>query len=154
MALLLQGPLSANLQVGGMTFTDLKNLIVLHGRFTGTNRATLRRPNTTSGYAVPANHQLRLLAAKITVAATGTNTIATLGYADNDIGFNAATLFANAVQMGETNEAAQAFLKTSLTNPQTNECNFVVPASKYVYCTNNGTVINAFVTAYGYLEPV
>lgn len=138
--------------IGGRVFTDVTNLKHLQMIVSTTNGCSARTPGATSGYVVPANFQLRILAARIFVSTKGTNSlIVAFGYCDNDCGFPTATAPTNLVsgfgsRMFAGDDAAVDSQKEFITN-------FVIPAGKYTYFSGDGTTAFAG-TFFGYLEAV
>lgn len=90
-----------NLVIGGMTFTDLDNLIVLTGSASASKWSTLRKQGTTVGYAVTAGKTLKVYAVQQTNEAASSLGIQ-LSQSDNDTGHNGTTAQTNAVPLVPT----------------------------------------------------
>lgn len=76
-----------SLIIGGRTFTDLDNLIILAGYVVGGNYTTVRELNATAGYEVTAGKTLKILAIENTPVDAGSSV--DIGYGDDDKGVNA-----------------------------------------------------------------
>jgi len=163
MGLALQGT-GDTLKIGGRTLTNLTNLIQLKAcvEATTTVRATFRKNNATSGYVVPASKQFRVVgykAASQGAASTSQGSIFTLGYADNDVGFDASTAFTNPVYQSTSSINARAglgsvaFLGSPGSSNYEGVCDFVIPTGKYPVMQGNCAAIVG-VELYGYEESV
>lgn len=83
----------AQLQIAGVAFNDLENLIMLVAVTTAASKfTTFRNGFGTAGYVVPAGKTFRALACRVKVSSTqGTgNHAAVFGYGDTDIGQDSA----------------------------------------------------------------
>ena len=143
-------PMIPNLMVAGRTFTDLTNLIVLNGICDNTNQyATLRLPNGTSGYQVPASRTLRILAVSATFSVVTGAAAVSIGYGDTDVGFSAASAPTTPVSLSNGGRAMYVGAG-ALKPPYEMATNFTVPTGKYPYVSNSLSL--GSITVYGYLE--
>jgi hypothetical protein len=122
------------LQVGGVQFVDLDNLLVFHGIFGGNGYSTYRLMNGTAGYQVTALKELHIRAARILV----TTNNGLFGYGDTDVGLNSLSAPTNPVYSGGSSTGAN--FNGSDTNWNTSEFPvfFNVPASKYPFSYTTG----------------
>lgn len=133
------------IEVGGRIFTDLDNLVILHGYTAGNLRCTLRKPNASAGYQVPVSKKFVVKAMRVWANTTG-NGYGTLGYSDNDVGQNSATALTNGVFLGgdasiDASGSGKAAQAASGAYVQRGEglTNFEVPAGKYISMTGSQT---------------
>jgi hypothetical protein len=157
MGFVAQG-LAPTLTIGGRVFTDLENLIILRGGCSpaGANtRTTMRTPNGTSGYVVPTGKVLRLLAVRVKMSGTfnaGAGQM-DVGYADNDVGVNSATVFTNSVTMSVFNRVG-CQVSADQGGYAEEALNFTIPAGKYPNTENANATVATSGQFYGYLEDV
>lgn len=134
--------LTPNITIGGYTFTNVGNLIVLQCYLSANNYSACRTGVATTSYQVTAGKSYFVLGVRI--ISTAANTQTELGYGDTDIGLSsvaAPTTYRNALaissigSIGGTLEIAYAGTVS-------------IPASKYPtvrFPLGNGSVI-----IYGY----
>lgn len=146
------------LNVGGRIFTDLQNLKILTGGFTGTttiNTSFKAADGTT--YVVPVGKIFRVLAVRLQAAVTtpaAANAVY-LGRSDNDVGQAASTAFTNFTHMGGNSYCSQIGNCSSISGIQNYELavNFPVPTGKYPAAQAGSTaIVTAGMTLYGYEE--
>lgn len=134
--------------VGGRVFTDLDNLIVLHGNVNGAanGNSSLRKASASAGYQVPVGKTFKIMAVEGFVTTAG---FGALGYADNDVGIASNTAFTNQVNAANSNNNSLAFATTATGNIS-NNFRFDVPAQKFPLITNSGNTTVGQVRVYGY----
>lgn len=143
-----------SLTVGGVTFVDLTNLIVVGAAWqnsTGTKSSTLRKPGGTAGYQVTSGKTLTLRAWHMAwhdVTAAANDSVIFL-YSDNDIGFDSATAFTNPVYMFGTSSRSTAN-HAVVANTQDGPLFFPVAATKYAGLSPNVTNVSGSILAFGY----
>jgi hypothetical protein len=142
--------------VGGVNFTNLKNLIVLYMTCKGAALyySSGRLAGTSAGYAVPASKSLRVLAVRANVGTGGAGTYIIPMYSDNDLGAGTLTAPTNPIFLGGSGPANSGFLIRTLTAGVTYEAptNFVIPTGKYPGVSGDGSAYDGQVSYYGYLE--
>lgn len=135
--------------VGGRTYTDMSDLIVLGAPTTGTGAyCTLRLSSSGSGYQVPSGHTLYLSSLSF-VSASGAQFIS-IGYGDNDVGFASGSVPTSGTFMYQ---ALFQFLTTNSSSGYSKaEYSFLfpVPQLKYPFIQQNLEV--GTVQVYGYLD--
>lgn len=142
--------ITPSLTIGGRVFTDLTNLIILHGAVAaGQANCSLRKANGVAGYAVTAGKTLTIYACKGR-SNTAANTKIILLYSDNDMGVDTATAPTNPVYiMGSTANYGLTYSGgASVDQEQAHEINFQVPATKIPGVIMVSSV--SYFRAYGY----
>jgi len=141
------------LTVGGRTFTDLTNLIILYGLVSTAGRhTTLRLPNASSGYQVTSGKTFKIEAIFASTSSASAGPVMPF-YGDTDVGLDSASAPTNPVYIGGNNNPQAIALagNTSgnlvLSNPIPG-MNFSVPAGKYP-CVYAGAT-SSLVAVYGY----
>lgn len=144
--------------VGGQTFYDRTNLIILTG-FAGSNgSSSFKKTNVGSGggsYQVPASKTFTVWALRLEInSVTAAIALFDLLYADNAIGYNSATAFTTPIYMGGGTTFLGHMKVTDGANTQEageNEyvLDFQVPTTKYLSCTQSGTTA-ILAKVYGY----
>ena len=130
-----------SLVVGGRLFTDLDNLMVLFGFVSTNDYCTLRKSGIASGYQAPVGKKFQCLAAKtITQDNNAASQALTVGYADNDVGLNTATVPTNRIgPYGVTPDQYHGVLTTGLDEVKTETSIFFeILAQKYPFIFTNG----------------
>lgn len=150
--------------VGGVTFTDLENLLQLtaYAQGTGATNATFRLTSGSAGYQVPVGKSLYILAVRTihidtAVAASATQSFnAQLCYADNDVGQASATAFTNQVYIGGSAIHAAIGSKMQIAEPGMVKweagIKWVIPAQKYAGFVQNAVAGTCLVHAFGYVK--
>jgi hypothetical protein len=138
--------------VGGRVFTDLTNMIILHGRHVGTNGCTLRKDSGSAGYQVTTGKTMTVYATR-SWCINAANDTPTLAQSDNDVGVNSATALTNAVQQAGSSSityAPEYSVNTLGTQPSESVLAFPIAALKYL--TSKGATASADirVTAFCY----
>lgn len=149
MAQLIYAPSIPVIQVANRVFTDLSNLITLvaYGNAgAATGISTFRRPGASAGYQVTTGKTLQILAGKIVTGTYVAGTAVALGYGDNDVGLAGNTTPTNAVARN------QDFFQVPAIGTIYEDLfqNFNVPASKYVYMTQNAALVQTKIFLLGY----
>lgn len=138
-----------NLVVGGRTFTDLTNLIVLSASDAaagGNTFSTLRAAGATSGYAVTA---LKTLTIEVYGGnAEGGIPSPVIGYGDTDVGQGSAAAPTNPVYLSGTNNK-HTYVNSAASSPVYLNVRFPVPAGKYPFVKVFGASSFGMI-AYGY----
>lgn len=133
-----------SLTIGGRVFTDLDNLVILHGLTTANGFATCRRGADSAGYQIPTGKKLKIFAATFN-SRTAASASPAFGYGNTDVGSNSAaaptTPVYNAGDFGQVAAAAAG-------NVVSYNYFFEVPAGKYVFFA--GAQLST--TLFGYLE--
>lgn len=125
--------------VGGRSFTDVPNLIILSMYIGGSgNFTTGRKANGTAGYQVTAGKTYTIGAIRgyLMLASAGTTIQSGIGYADNDIGLDQNTTPTNPVYAYGASTAAvfaPYFSQLTLELPVL----FGIPQNKYVFTLNS-----------------
>lgn len=138
------------LTIGGRVYTDLTNLIILHGAVSiSGNPTTFRKANGTAGYQAVNTLTISSVVFHCVTASAGV--VGNLGYTDTDYGIN----------NGGGVTGAFKYIADSATLPQipfdsttgnttiTSNINFTVATTKYLFFVP-GSSINTIVLAYGY----
>lgn len=120
------------LTVAGRVFTDLTTLITLHAIAGGSNYATFRLPNGTSGYQVTTGKTYTVYAAKTYLTAAAGWTSMTIGYGDNDVGQTSAAAPTNLVVVG----GSTTIPLVAAASPAEAPTKFNIPALKYPALVN------------------
>jgi hypothetical protein len=142
------------LTVGGVTFTDLDNLIVVQGQASSNSNSTCRLPNSTSGYQ--AVNTFRVRAAKMRCGNSTAGQYANISplYSDNDVGLNSATAFTSAVSYaGSGNNfftAGSDGVSADHTRTLEHALFFNVLTTKYFGFAKSGLTNDTGVQAFGY----
>jgi hypothetical protein len=137
------------LEVGGRVFTDLTNLIVLFGSLSGNSNTTLRKPADSAGYTPSGSKTYVMWALSYKHSAANE---AYYGYADNDVGINAAPGLTNAMYPGNDGTLARFVYEagTDITSNEMDLGKFVVPNTKYPFFATNGGVTILTGRVFGY----
>lgn len=144
------------LQVGGRIFTDLENLVELHGYVTNPNYTTLRKANASAGYQVPVGKVFEVHAVRISsYNAAGVAYQCYLSYGDNDVGLQSAAAPANIVYPTGNADNAGLGQMAQILEPGTSRhelsIRFNVPAQKYATARSSGTAgSNTRIVVFGY----
>lgn len=155
-------PSQAVISIGGCTFDDLDNLIVLIGRVTAnTNHTTMRTMNGSSGYTPSGSKNFRVWAAKGTSSSASAGNAWQILYSDNDVIIDTGTALTNPVSPGGMSAASSnPYLLPMASSvggpPGTGEIcfgknGFLVPNGKYLNMIET-TSAGAFGVIYGYEE--
>ncbi len=141
------------LTVGGVVFTDLSsNLIVLVGaNNNATLGSTLRKANGSAGYPITAAKTYTVQACKAICSAITAGTI-NFGYADNDIGLDAAYSGLTNPKYcgGDANWSGIAIPSNAVLGTIMEYAPFFpIPAGKYLFMNSTAASTNGFIT-YGY----
>ena len=124
-----------SLTIGGVTFTDLTNLIVLTGAVGAiNNKTTLRKPDGTAGYQVTVGKTLthRAVMLQIKNSTVTSTTYPKFQYSDNDVGVDTVTAFTNPVFYGgDTFNATFGLNVQALAASNHFPIFWSVPATKY-----------------------
>ena len=140
---LTKGNLNRQMTIGGYTFDwdpmNNTNDVILMGACITTNlRCTLRQPNASAGYVVPASKTLFILATRILNAVSVAAEVALL-YSDVDSGYTNATAFTNPVfNAGVTTADATLSAVATGSAPEA-ATNFSIPTGKYPGVQSQGT---------------
>ncbi len=136
--------------VGDRSFTDLTNIIILHGITATTNgRCTLRKATGSAGYPVTAAKTLHVYAIRVTSTAAS-EIKGVMAQTDNDVGMSSATAFTNPVYFAG---ALTVDMGSSLANigaSYTLACDFTVAAGKFLSYDDNNSGQAAIIVAYCY----
>lgn len=151
----IQSPaLIPSLNIGGRTFTDLRNLKFLVGGVSGAanGNTSFREGTSTTGYAPPASKVFRVLAARSLVIATGTEWCSIL-YADNDVGFSTNTAFTNAKHSGGAAGVSSICLPSVISSAWIETpYDFIIPTGKFLSVTNFASASTVRFQIFGYEE--
>lgn len=143
------------LTVGGRTFTDLANLIVLYGACGSNGGSGLFKPNAASAYQVTAGKTLQLWAMRVHQNEANTNGgdhSLNFAYCDNAIAINASTSPTNPVYMYGASTDGLGYGQ-QVTNPNflyEVGFRFDIIATKYGYVTSGVASPNFLITVFGY----
>lgn len=143
-----------SLTVGGRTFTDLSNLIYLHGRVaTAARWATFRTENASAGRQTTSGKTLTIYACNIYSETASTTTGMVLLYGDTDVGMDAAAAPTNPVYLaGDSSLLAGGVLygaaTTGVMNHSESAVAFQVPSLKYPAMKYDSTAAQG--TCYAY----
>jgi hypothetical protein len=136
-----------SLTIGGRTFVgdEVDNLLILNGIAAAANATTLRKPNVSAGYQVPAGKKYTIYAIDVQNNHASSTTQVSVGYADNDIGLNSGSALTNPVYANTGTNSnfsgvtgphnGGGFSGSGQTQAVINK--FVVPAGKYPFCQAN-----------------
>lgn len=144
--------------VYGRVFTDLTNLLALHGYVATSTRvyATLRKSSSTSGYQVTTGKTLTLSAGNLMCAIVSSTFGVSPAYGDNDVGLDSSSTPTNVVNfIGSSTAIAMSINTGAAATPSGAPVNstawlFQVPALKYpaMLASASGTAVTA--SFYGY----
>lgn len=139
-----------SLQIGGRLITDLSNLIILYGSFSGAanGNTTLRKQDGSAGYAVTSGKTFVVVAVEIDLIVIAASTSCTFGYADNDVGVEVNTAFTNAVYTARS--ASMFRIPTVTLGSYQRVPNLSVPAGKYLFVTNQAGACVGSMRVFGY----
>lgn len=143
-------PTQQTLTVGGRVFTDLDNLKVLYGNVGQTSgAATLREPNSSSGYVVPALKTFKILAIEVIYGANVSGVL--VAYGDTDVGMASTSYPTNVVYTGGDQVNFSVIGSAANTMAQAS-VSFNVPAGKYPCSGTIGAAGSAIasIKVYGY----
>lgn len=137
--------------VGGRVFTDTTNLIMLVCANQNTNGCTFRKPGSSTGYLVPVGKTFKAQALQLNVTVGASNSLMSVGYADNDVGVNTSTAPTNPVYAAG-NSLASGFFNLNLTGAplQVVLPDFLIPAQKYIYQVASGGTATYATVLFGY----
>lgn len=150
MAQVQQAPVIPSLYIGGRTISDLSNLIILYGSFSGAanGNTTLRKQDGSAGYAVTSGKSFVVVAIEIDLIVVAASTACTFGYADNDVGVEVNTAFTNAVYTARS--ASMFRIPTTTAGSYQRAPNFSAPAGKYLFVTNQAGACVGSLRVFGY----
>lgn len=140
-------PTVETLTVSERVFTDLTNLKILYGSFTGaTGNCTLREKGGTSGYTPSGSNSFRVLGIKIYMGTAGNLFIQ---QSDNDVGVNTGTGATGSVYPG--GNISLGYISYGLGGNSFRELSFdfTVANTKYLTINGDGTS-GCYVLVYGY----
>lgn len=147
MSNLQQPAAKPSLTIGGRTFTDLDNLIILTCYSAATGGGTFRAQGSSSGYQVTSGKTLRVLAVKSTSGTSTATPTYLLAQSDNDIGLNSATALTNPVYHNGSS-ASLSMAAGYHTNEQA--IRFDVASGKYLSLTGASNGYGSTYIAYCY----
>lgn len=135
--------------IANRVFTDLTNLIILHGSSSGAANgiSTLRKPNDSAGYQVPVGKTFYVKAVQIDVGVVAA-ALAAFGYSDTDLGVEVNTAPTNPVYVGGS--ASIARIGLAVLGLKEIPANFSVPAGKYLFHNNSASAAVMSVKIFGY----
>ena len=138
MSQLIANNSTPSVTIGGRNITDLANLILLVGGVSGANYTSLRKPESSSGYQVPASKVFRILAMEVTVT-TAVAGGAHILYADNDIGLSQAGPPTNPVYPGATTTSQNGIVASTATAGKIEiPLRWDIPTGKYILARSDG----------------
>lgn len=122
-------PLAPNLVVGGVTFTDLKNLIQLYAAASNATYTTFRKSGSSSGYTPSGSTVFHISAVQF---ATNSNTLSILDifYGSTDVGLSNASPPSGVVNIANDN-VNNGFLIPVLENVGQSPLDFIIPNGKF-----------------------
>jgi len=137
------------LSVGNHVYTDLTNLIVLHGYAVGAHNCTLRKGAASAGYQTTTGKTLTISMIHMQQN-NGTQGQITLSYSDNDVGLDSSTSLTNGVNV--IGSAATPWLSGNTTAGAefTKACSFGVPSQKYTTVVGINASAQTILDAFGY----
>ncbi len=142
------------LEVGGVLFTDLNNLIVVQGQAASNSNSTCRLPNATAGYQAVATYKVQAAIMRCGNSTAGQYVNISPTYSDNDVGLNSATAFTNGVSYaGSGNNffiAGSDGVSADNTRTHKYAMFFNVPTTKYFGFAKSGLANDTGVQAFGY----
>lgn len=152
---IVKGSNAPSITIGGVTFTDLTNLICLWGGVTGaaTGNSTLRVATATTGYQVPASKNFYCMAMSVDVRTAG---FFYLCQSSNDVGMATNTAFTGAFSPANT-------ATTSRTNAvvtgagqmgqfQMDLTGFIIAQNCYIGASSDGSAFVGSFRIFGYTK--
>lgn len=142
-------PTQETITVGGKVFTDLENLIQLHGILVSGGSCTLRKADSSSGYLPSGSNNFQVHAIQLFIAACGEFVLL---YSDNDMGVDTSTAPTNPVYPGGSlscgiltlnGQYAAGSIVSMLSN-------FIIPNGKYIAINYAGYPSDGVIRVYGY----
>lgn len=138
------------LTIDGRVFTDLTTMIRLNAMIASNTKATFRKSNATSGYAVTALKTMTVMAVRV-LSDNAANEADRMLYADNDLGNSSSGSFTNEVDVAGQTSMFISGTPTAATAPSRwdyGDVDFPVPAGKYLGWQLNGT--RRYIKAFAY----
>lgn len=137
-----------NLTVGGRTFTDLSNLIVLYAANQGSTYSTFRKRNSAVGYSVTAGKTLTIYAVRL-ISFFPTAAGSAIFQSDTDVGFNSASAPTNLVYFGGSAVSTVVYPPTAAGVSEM-AIDFQVASGKYVGTGVPGSSAGGVIEVFGY----
>lgn len=132
-----------SITVGGRTFYDLDNLLILQaGKSAANDYSTFVLSPNTAGYSVPADKILEVLAFK-TICASTADMNFYFGYNDNDIGYMSTTAPTTPIHFGSNTSATHYMSNVygATSGNMESAVYFQVPTGKFPFIHSAGTAI-------------
>lgn len=147
-----------HLNIGGLVFTDLTNLIVLSGSVsTSSNGATVRKLGTQTGYTPSGSNKFDVWGVRMVCKPDDTTVNCRMYYADNDVGMNSATAPTNPVgpaTASATGDSPILVMNSAIGTDAAMEValiRFQVPNGKFLHFrVDAGAITGVIFLVYGY----